>query len=192
MFKIRFGFFCESKGRRLTNDKPVFDTFHTDISLTVDKLSEYLSGLAIKEPFMEALIEKGVNNKFLKITNPYPRKRAKFVLEATLKTENLDKFTFEVGSKTGIIIACELKFRHSKRFRVVADGLSLSITIERVPHNYTLPIPGEKLEKRENNDYYQPCVSSDSEVDLENPELMNSRYYNHNSVLVCQSCMLKR
>lgn len=198
MFKIKLSFCCHTGERRLTNERPIFDLFKQEFTLTVDKISDYLEGQKIREPILHILQqERQIADKIIKIRNKNPRKRVKFSLEAVMKMNNCKPFWFEMGSQMDIPNFCEIKFRTYKRFRLVSDNLSIAITVERVPADYELPdltntYSGSHYYKNNKNDHYKPCVSSDSEIDFENPESMNVKYYNHNSVLMCQDCYLIR
>ena len=196
MFKIKLSFCCQTGERRLTNERPIFDLFRHEFTLTVDKISDYLEGQKICEPVLQILQqERKIADKLIKIRNKNPRKRVKFSLEAMMKMADCTQFWFEIGSQTDIPNFCEIKFRTYKRFRLVSDNLSIAITVERVSLDYELPEitsnnAGSHYYKNKVFNQYKPCVSSDSEVDLDNPETMNVKYYNHNSVLMCQDCSL--
>jgi hypothetical protein len=195
MFKIKLSFCCHTGDRRLTNERPVFDLFRHEYTLTTAKISEYLEGQKIREPVLHILQEeRKVADKVIKIRNKNPRKRVKFCLEAVMKMNDAKPFWFEIGSQNDIPNFCEFKFRTCKRFRLVSDNLSIAITVERVSADYELPdfTPNNHshYDRKNKSNHYKPCVSSDSEIDLENPETMNVKYYNHNSVLMCQDCML--
>ena len=140
--------------------------------------------------------EKHIDDKIFKIKNDNPRKRKKFILTAQLKMKDENDFCFSSGRSENIPNFCELKFRTIKNFRLISSGLSFKFRLERVS--------AEEMQREEHllenggsgtNTYaqrvFRNLVSSDSEIDLEKPEAMNDRYYNHNGLLSSKTCKLK-
>lgn len=128
----------------------------------------------------------GVENEIFRIKNKTPRKRNKTLLSFKYLFPIGDNLVTEVGSNELKDSKIYLKVQKTKKLKITKDEFILKISIEKTDSAH------KEAEESENEHQvivpYRPVHSSDSEIDMKDPNSYTCTFYNHNGILAATSC----
>ena len=185
-FKIRINFKVPEEGGRETWIK-IHDVFNReyvfDLQTVYNKIYlPYKRDLAID--YFEKVLK--IENDIFRLKNKTPRKRVKILLSLKYLFSNTDDLITEVGNNEVTTSKIYLKLQKTKKLKITKGDFVMKISIEKtditdsheevsdIEHKVVMP--------------YKACHSSDSEVDMRDPDTYTCTFYNHNGILAATTC----
>ena len=187
-FKIRINFMIPQPNNRemWIKIQDVFTReYHFDLETIYNKI--YLAHKREETiDYFEKVLK--VENEIFRIKNKTPRKRIKTLLSFKYLFPVGDDLVTEVGSNELKEEKIYLKLQKTKKLKITKGEFLMKISIEKTN-------TVQKDVENSESDHkvvipYKPCHSSDSEVDLKDPNTYTCTFYNHNGILAATTCKL--
>lgn len=129
-----------------------------------------------------------VESDIFRIRNKTPRKRIKTLFSFKFLFPIGDDLVTEVGRNEMTDEKIYLKLQKTKKLKITKGDFVMRVSIEKT-------VSGQKEAENSESDHkvvmpYKPCQSSDSEVDLKDPNTYTCTFYNHNGILAATTCNL--
>ena len=132
----------------------------------------------------------GVKDDIFRIKNKSPRKRKNIKLSFKYLFERPEDAETRINSRPFVDDKIKFKIQKQKKLKCILKDLDFRITIEKVTREELETMNEVEQEQYMNNGetkIYQPCYSSDSEID---PKEYKCTFYNHNGILSAGTCKL--